>query len=183
MIMAIKYKRIIVITLILLSVLFGIFIFGNLNDNSLDFIIKQANNLNYINIKTIIFHIILLSLSFVLSFIGVGLIFLLIYLFFEGVVVGFMTAYFIYLYKVYGIVYSVSYILIYKALIIFLIIILSLKFLKLFNGVIKCLKKEKVDLTKTVLNSIIIILCILAYDFILLVFGEKLINVFTLFLK
>lgn len=176
--MAIKHKKIIVIFLIILSIIFGIFIFNKLSDNTLKFIINNANNLNYMTLKTILFHIILLSLSFLLSFAGIGIIFLLIYLFFEGVVVGFMTTYFISLYKMQGIVYSIVYIAIYKILIIFLIIILSFKCLKIFSITIKYLKKEKADLTKTIINSVIIIIIILVYDVILLLFGENILNIF-----
>ena len=104
---------------------------------------------------------------------------LFIYLFFEGVIIGFMAAYFISLYKFSGVFYSIIYITIFKTLIIFLIIILCLKYMKLFKDFIMYLKKGKVDITKTMINSLIIILSILLYDIFLLFLGDNLLNIFS----
>ena len=174
-----KYKKYIVIAGIILSILFGVFIFNKLSSKNLEFIIANANNLSYINYKIIIFHFLLLTVSLILSFIGMGIITLLIYLFFEGVIIGFMLSCFVSLYKISGFFYSLIYIMIYKGLLIFLIIILCIKYLKVFKSIIKYLKKEKVDITKTIINSLTIILTILMNDIILLLFGNKIFNFFS----
>lgn len=90
-----------------------------------------------------------------------------------------MTSYFISLYKISGVLYSALYIIIYKVIITFLVIILCLKYMKLFKNLIMYLKKERVDITKTVINSLIIIFAILFYDIFLLFFGDNLLNIFS----
>lgn len=183
MIKVFKSRKIIVLFTALISILFGILIFNKLSDNNINFIIKNANNLNYINMKVIIFHILLLNISFVLAFLGIGIIFLLTYLFFEGVILGFMCAYFTSIYSMNGLLYSFVYILIFKALLMFLIVILIFKYLKIFRSMIKYIKKQNVDITKTIINTIIINLMIIALDLFLLLFGKSLLNIFSFIIK
>ena len=178
-----KYKKFILMIIIVLSVLFGVFLFNKLSDENVEFIIKSANSMNYVSIKTLLIHFLLLTVSFLLSFFGIGIIILILYLFFEGIVIGFMGSFFIYLYHLKGVIYFSLYILIFKALLIFLLIILTIKFYKLFKTMIKYLKKENHDITKTVINSIIIITSILIYDVSLLLFGTKILNTFSFLLK
>ena len=179
-----KHRKFVVITTaILFSFLFGIFIYSKLSEQHLEFILNHATNLKYITFNTILVHILILNLSFLLSFLGVGIFVLLCYLFFEGVVIGFMTAYFTSLYHLSGIFYSFFYLLIYKFILLFLITLLILKSLKITRSMIKLLKKEKIDITKTVLNTICICILIILYDFILLLFGTNLLNIFSFLIK
>lgn len=178
-----RRKIIAVFTLVLLSVLFGIFIYSKLESNHLAFIMQNVENLNYMNFKVILFHILLLSLSFVFSFFAVGILFLLLYLCFEGIVIGFMCAYFVSIYHLKGIFYSLTYLLIYKVILLFLILILALKFLKLTKSLIRYIKKEKIDITKTILNVCIVCIAILINDFILIFFGSPIFNFICAFLK
>lgn len=179
----IKYKKIIVIFGVIISVLFGIFIFYKISNNSMNYLLSNSNNLNYINYKVIIFHILLFAFALVTSFLGIGIITLFIYLIFESIIIGFMSSYFISLYGINGIMYSVIYTLIYKALLIFLTIILIFKFIKLLKFFIKYLTKEKIDITKTIANSIIIYILIILNDIFLLLFGKYIINIFSFMIK
>ena len=179
----IKYKKIIVLFIITRSILFGILIYNRLSDDSINLLINNSSKLRYINSKIILFHLILLAISFILSFIGIGIIILLLYLFFEGVTIGFMLSYFLSVYKIKGIVYSVSYILIYKSLMIFLLIILIFKYLKLFRIIVKYIKNKQINISKTIMNSIIIIFTIIINDLFLILFGKNLLNLFTFYLK
>lgn len=171
MIKAIKNKRIVALFMIIISITFGIMIFMNLKEQNLEFITNHINDLTYISLKNILIHIALLSISFLFSFIGLGMLFLLLYLIFESITIGFMAAFFYYTYHFSGIGYYIIYLLIYKVLLIFLIIILILKFFTIFRGIIKYLKKEQVNLTKTIINSVIIMASILIYDIILIIFN------------
>lgn len=175
----IKNKIVLVSVMIIISIILGVFIFNKLNDDNINYIISQANNLKYINLKNILYHIVIFGISFTLSFIGIGAIFLLIYLFFEGITIGFVLSYNFYCYKIGGIGYTVAYILIYKFLLIFLTILLILKFIKLFKNTIKIFKKQNNDITKTIYNCIIIFLLILFNDLFLIIFGSKILNIFS----
>jgi hypothetical protein len=179
----IKHRKIIVIFLVMLSIAFGIFIFDKLSENNLKFILSSVNNLNIMNYKVIVLHLILASISFILAFIGIGIIFILIYLFFEGIVIGFMTSYYFYLYHVTGILFSLIYTIIFKLLILFLMVIVIFKYLKIFKYTIKFFKKEQINITKTIINTLIIWVVIFVNDLFLLLFGEKILNLFSFIIK
>ena len=178
-----KYRKVIVIVLIVASIIFGILTFYKLKSNSIEFINNNFDKINYFSIKTIIFHLIILTLSFFLSFIGIGILILIFYLLYELFITGFMFSYFIYFYKAKGVLYNFAYFLIYKFILIFLIVILIFKYLKLFKTFFKYIKKENVDITRTVANSQIINIFILFNDIILILFGKFLLNLFTFLIK
>ena len=179
----IRYRKTIIIFTITLSILFGVLIYNKLSKNSINLIITSSNKLKYMNTKVLLFHFLLLLISFVLSFIGIGSIILTTYLFFEGVTIGFMLSYFLSVYKFKGIVYGISYLLIYKLVLMFLLLVLFFKFLNIFRSTIKYIKKDKIEISKTIINSVIIIFIIILNDFILILFGKNLLNLFTFYLK
>ena len=178
MVILIKYKRVIIMSLVIFSIVFGMYLYSKLNDDNINFFITNINAIKYINLKTIIIHLIILSLSFVFSFIGIGIIILLIYLFLEGITIGFMVSFFITVYKSSGVITAGAYLLIFKFFIIFFIIVLILKYIKLLNGIVKFLKHQSIDISKTIINSVIIIFCIILYDVFLLFTGDYLLNIF-----
>ena len=178
MVTLIKYKRVIIASLVILSILFGMYLFSKLSTENIDFLVTNINTVKYINFKTIIFHLIILSLSLVFSFIGLGIIILLLYLLFEGIIIGFMLSLFINVYKFSGLITIGAYLIIFKAFIIFFCILLILKYIKLFKSMIRFIKQQKIDISKTVINSIIIITCIILYDLFLWTLGNKLLNIF-----
>lgn len=179
----IKHKKVIVTFAVILSILFGVFIFKKLNNNDLQSIITNSNKFEYITINGIIMEIIIFSSSFLLSFTGIGIVILMAYLFFEGMSIGFISAYFVSIYKIKGFVYSICYILTYKAILIFLIIIIILKYMKLVNMIIKLIKKENVNITKTIVNILITFLIIFANNIFLLFLGDKILNIFSFLIK
>lgn len=176
MVTVIKYKRIIIMSLVIISVLFGMYIYSRIDN--INTLITNTSSIKYINYNTILIHVLILSISFLLSFTGIGIILLIMYLLFEGITIGFMILHFITIYKTSGIIYSILYILIFKFVIVFLIMILIIKFIKIFKNIISKIKGKQVDITKTVINCFVLIISLISYDFILLLFGTKLLNIF-----
>ena len=66
-----------------------------------------------------------------------------------------------------------------------MVLILSLifKYLKLFRSTYIYIKKGNINISKTVINCIIIIFIIILNDLILILFGKNLLNLFTFYLK
>ncbi|MBE6160729.1 MAG: hypothetical protein E7158_00710 [Firmicutes bacterium] len=183
MIKIVKYRKIIAFFLVVVSILLGILTFCKLKNGNIEFIKNNFTKINYFNYKIIIFHFIILTISFFLSFIGIGLFILLFYLLYELFTIGFMFSYFAYFYKTKGILFNFTYFLIYKFILLFLLVILILKYYKLFKNFFKYIRKENVDITKTVVNSQLINIFILFHDIILILFGKYLLNLFTFLLK
>ena len=71
----------------------------------------------------------------------------------------------------------------YKTILIFLIIIIILKYMKLVNMIIKLLKKENVNITKTIVNILITFFIIFANNIFLLFLGDKILNIFSFLIK
>ena len=174
-----KKKMYLIVIMIMASIVLGIFIFNKLNESNINYIVSQASNLKFISAKNILYHVFIFGISFTFAFLGIGMLFLLIYLFFEGVSIGFVLSYYFYCYKLGGIFYTIAYIFIYKLIIIFFTILLILKFYKLFKNTIKSIKKENNDITNTIYNSIIIVVLILLNDIFLILFGSKILNIFS----
>lgn len=169
--------------LFLLSLLFGIYIYSKLNNDSIVYLKNNINNFRFMSIKNIFIHFIIINLSFALSFCGIGFLIILFYLLFESMVMGFMTAYFFSLYKLSGIFYSIVYIFIYKLLLLFLLIVLAMKFYKIFKTTIEYVKHNKINITKTIINSFIIMFFLYLFDFFVLFTGKYLLNLFSFLIK
>ena len=178
-----KYKKVIITFLLIFGLLFGIFIYNKLSDDNIKYILENTSNIDYINIKLIIIHILILSISLLFSVAIIGILTLIIYILFECVVIGFFFSYFYSLYGISGICYSILYTLIFKALNIFLIIILINKYLKIIKILIKSLKKQSINLNKTINNILFVNFTIIINDIFLLFSGEKILNIFSFLLK
>ena len=178
-----KYRKIIFVFLALFGILIGIAIFTKLNSSSRKYIYNNIDKLKYINTRVVLTHIIILSISILLSiiFIGTGLISL--YLFYEFISIGFISTCFISLYKFNGIIYTVIYLLIFKTLLIFLLIILIYKYLKISKNIILYLKKHQINITQTIINIFIVNFIIIINDVFLLFFGKNMLNTFSFLLK
>ena len=178
-----KKKMYLIIIMVIVSIALGIFIFSKLDESNISYIISQANNLKFVSIKNILYHILIFGISFTFAFLGIGILFLLVYLFFEGITVGFVLSYYFYCYKLGGVFYTLAYILVYKLALIFFTVLLVLKFYKLFKNTIKSIKKESNDITKTLYNSIIVFSLIILNDIFLILFGSKILNIFSFLIK
>ena len=179
----IKYRRIIALIIVFFGILLGIFIFKKISNNNMNYIIENTDKIKYVNGKIIAIHIIILSISFLFSFIIIGILLISIYIFFESIIIGFMGCYFVSLHNIKGLYYSAVYLVIFKFLTIFLFLILLFKYIKIQKSIYLYLKKQSINITKTILNTIIIIFLIIINDFFLLLFGDNIINIFSFLLK
>ena len=179
----IKHRKVISLFLIITGITFGILMFYKLSNNNINYLIESASNFKYLSTKDMFMHIIILSLSALFSVILIGIVIIMIYLFFECVIIGFISSYLITLYKLKGILYMIIYIGMYKALNMFLTIILIMKYIQLIKHIINYFKGKTTNITKYILNIVIINFIIISNDLFLLFFGQKLINIFSFLIK
>ena len=179
----IKYRKIIIVAVFVLSFLLGIYLYTKLKINNMEYIKQNIKNIEYINYKTLLFHIIIIGVSFFLSVMFIGMISLYTYLLFELTTIGFIFSYFISLHKFKGLCYFIAYLCIYKVVILFLFIILIYKYNKIFKNTIIYIKKGVINITTTIYNILLTSFTILIYDLFLLFFGCYLLNIMSFLLK
>lgn len=179
------------ITLIIIGLLTGIIFYLNLSTETKNSIINSLVNINE-NIKTtkqnnIIFHLFIIS-SFVLVSLTLVLYPLTIfYLFYEILSFGFILTYYLSNYGVGGLLYSLIYFLLNKAVFIMILTYLSIISFKLIKTIIRALtNKENISVRELYHNYFLkIIICtsfILIIDIFIYFFGNKILSLFQFLL-
>ena len=154
--------------------------------------IMQNTVSNYaLNIKenTIHFaipHFIILSLLFVLSFIGLGIPAAIAYLFYEGLSIGFCSCIFSIIFGLKGFIYIFLFILITKLPFLFLFNFFFNKILAITKSILSWLiyKQNKKDhLINLAVGCLILIVILFLYDLFLDLFGLNLIRMLSFLLN
>lgn len=172
-----------IIGVVFFFIIFGIYVYSKQELAIVINIKNNFHNLHLITYKDLVFYLILLGISLLFSIIYIGIIFPLSLICYESFSIGYILSCFISLFKTKGLFISTLYIVLYKLLLIFLLIILCLKYLKISSNFFKKIKDSNVDFSKTILNSLYIIFFILIYQSILLLFDRYIINFFTILIK
>jgi len=160
----------------LLIFILVIFIFGIITgllfyfkqDSSLkETIVLSLTNLfknNVFTIKNIFYHFIILIIIALTLFCFIGLPLLTIYIFFEGITLGFIIPLFFSLFKINAIWYFLVYFILVKFIFIFLLLLLFVKTINYLKTYIICLKKKNYDFIKNFKYIITLIALILIND-------------------
>ena len=171
--MIIKYLRSKRVLLSFLSVLFiisiisGFIIYNKLDDNIKLNLVSSLSNLksdllnNHAN--NFLLHIIIISIITILSFTVVGYILSLIYLFYEGLSIGFTICYLIVNYKIKGLFFSIIYNVLFKFIYLILLIFLLIKLLDISKNVLYYLIYKDKNNNKIIKRNIYGILIIFSF--------------------
>lgn len=120
---------------------------------------------NVFDLSNIFYHLFFFILLVALLFCFIGLPILVIFIFFEGVSIGFVVPLFISLFKIRAIGYFLSYFLFVKFIYIFLLFFLFVKFFHFIKTYIYCLKNKQYLFMSNLRYIVLFILCILLNDF------------------
>lgn len=171
------------IKFILIIMLFGIItgaIFYLKQDDTikasltLDAINPFSNNV--FNFQNIIMHLVILLFLTLSSFLGIGLIFTIIYIFIEGLAVGFLIPLFLNSYKLSGIWTISVYFIFIKLLFFILLIAFFIFLLKLVKRLLLSLKNRNLNFKSALKNVILIISFIFLNDLIIFFVGNKIVT-------
>lgn len=130
-------------------------------------IILSLTNLfqnNVFTIKNIFYHFIILIVICVTLFCFIGLPILILYIFFEGITIGFIVPIFFSLFKINAIGYFLLYFFLVKFLFVFFLFMLFVKSIYYLKNYILCLKKKSYAFIKNLKYIVILILIILIND-------------------
>lgn len=185
-----KYFRFIVV-LLTIGILVGIIMYLNLDSNSkksiIEYFMNIQNNLANTKQNNLIFHLIIILL-FILSSLTVVLYPLTtFYLFYELVSIGFTIASYFHLNGLFGVIYSLVYIIINKLLFIIILIYINYISYKMIKKIINSLlKKENIGIRELYLNYfskiLICLVALLIFNTLTYFFGNKILSLFKFLL-
>jgi len=176
-----------IIVLFICGIIGGLFFYQILN-TELQNILKIIINNFFLNIKNVeinffINHLLIMSFLIVSSFLIVGVFFNIIYIFYNGFIIGFIISIFSIVLGFKGFIFSIIYLIITKSIFLFFYLIFVLSSMKLSFSLImiilkknKCLSKYQSILVKRMIICFIIINIV---DFILYFWGNYLLNIFN----
>ncbi len=130
---------------------------------------------NIFTIKNIFYHFIILLLICSTLFCFVGLPFLVFYIFFEGISIGFILPIFFSLYKINAIWYFLIYFLLVKFIFLFFLFLLFVKSVHYIKSYIICLKNKSYDFIKNLKFIFVFIILVLINDVFIYFLGNRLI--------
>lgn len=176
-----------ILTLVVIGLILGIVLYFNLSKETKDIISNSLINLND-NIKetkqnNIIFHLFIIFI-FIMSSLTILLYPLtFFYLLYEVISYGFILAYYISNFKLGGLVYSIIYFILNKALFMLVLIYLSLISFNICKKIINSIRnKDNISVKELYQNYFLkIIVCvafILIIDILVYFFGNKILNWF-----
>ena len=119
---------------------------------------------NVFTIKNIFYHFIILLIVCSTLFCFIGLPILVIYIFFEGLTIGFILPIFFSLFKINAILYFLLYFLLVKFFFVFLLFMLFVKSIYYLKSYLICLKKKSYDFIKSLKYIVVLIFIILMND-------------------
>ena len=162
-----KYILFIVFILII-SILCGYFYYSFL-DNSLK--LNIINSVNNIKINNILKDLIIMSTILISSIFLLGTILGIIYIFYEGFTIGFVSHIFFTIYKLKGIIYILKYIILGRLLVLLLIIIFVYKIINISRYIIGYIIYKDSNIKNRILinfkNNICIIVFVLIINIII----------------
>ncbi|MDD4187443.1 MAG: stage II sporulation protein M [Bacilli bacterium] len=185
-----KYLIKFLLSLLIIGVLVGIYVYLKQPNLVKTSIINELTMLNDIlkntNQNNFIYHILLLSLIIFLSIIIIGLPFILFYLFYEGISIGFLIASFFHYQKISGLLYSLIFTLINKLIIYVALIYILIITINYSKKVVLSIKRKDYKIYEYLFTHLVrmifICLIILIYDIFIYFFGNKILLYFIFLL-
>lgn len=168
---------------IFLSILFlfglatGILFYFKQEPSLQETILASLQNLfhdNVFSFQNILYHLIFFLLLCALLFCFLGLPFLIVYLFFEGISIGFIFPIFLSLFKINSFLYFFVYFLFIKFIYLFLLFSLFIKCFHFTKNYIYCLKNKNYGFMKDIKYILIFILFLFLNDLFVYFVSNKL---------
>lgn len=129
---------------------------------------------NVFTIKNIFYHFIVLMIICSLLSCFIGLPLLIIYIFFEGITIGFIVPIFFSLFKINAIGYFLVYFLLIKFVFIFLLFLFFVKAIQYIKIYLLCLKRKSYDFMKNLKTIVLLLFIILINDFLVYFISNRL---------
>lgn len=181
-----KYILLFVATLFVFGIVTGLFLSVSNINHLKDSVMFYAENIREANYNYILIHFFLLVISFVTSFLGIGIPLLCSILFYEGLTCGFLIGIFTVTYQIGGFIYAFLFILILKGIYLILFLIF---FFKCLNIARKMIGKYiyKTDVSTLIIRLIKACGCIIFITFLndlfILLVGDKILPLFHFLLS
>lgn len=179
------------LTLIIIGFISGIILYLNLNKETKEVIINSLININD-NLKetkqnNIIYHLFVISTYILLSLTLFLFPITIFYIFYEILSFGFVLTYYGNVFSIGGIIYSIIYFLLNKAIFLLILIYITVISYKLIKKIIRSLiKKDNISVRDLYLNFFkkisICIIFILITDIFVYFFGNKILSLFQFLL-
>ncbi len=186
-----KYIYLLLSLILLIGIIVGIIYYFKQSSSTINILNTEISNYKNIleNIKTtnILFHLGIIIIITLLSFTIIGYPFILFYLFYEGMAVGFLVTSFIKVYSLGGFIYSLIFIVISKFIYLIIIIYLannSFNLTKKVFGIITNKNKEAINNTLKLnfFRLIIAITITIINDLLIYYLGLKILKLFIFLL-
>ena len=186
--MKISHKRmyLYVVTIFVVGLICGLIFTNFLNEASREIVLMNVNeylkNIDFHNVNTILCHIIIISTLITLSIFIIGLIPLIIFIFYNGFSIGFIIVSLTNIFGIKGFLYAIIYCIITKLLYILLTIVIAVSLIKIIRLIIGLIlyKKEIRDSIFFIIRKVMILFLILIINDLFLYFlATKLINIFN----
>lgn len=180
-----------VVTLIIIGLLSGIILYLNLNTETKESIINTItelnNNLSLSKQNNIIYHLLIISIFILLSLTIILYPLTYFYLFYEVLSFGFVLALYTRLNGIGGLLYSVIYFILNKALFLLILIYLNIVSFKLIKRILNSiLKKDNISVRELYQNFFLKIIisggAMLIFDVIIYFLGNKILSLFQFLL-
>ncbi len=150
-------------------------------------ILKQySNNINGLTWLNLTSHFTLLAFLLITSIIIIGIPFYLIFLFIEGINIGFLITIFTLIFHIKGLIYALFFILFTNFFILIPLYLMFFKCLEISRNIIGHFlykKDNETIILKNIMASLIIILISLIGDFIFFLISSKILNIISFLLK
>lgn len=173
-----NYKNIFIFISILFvfGIFTGILFYFKQDSGSKDQIILSLNGLfqnNVFSFETCIYHFLALLIISTTLFCFMGIVLLILYIFLEGISIGFLVPIFFRIYKLNAIWYFSVYFILIKFIYIILLFLLFIKFFYFLKNYLKCLKNKSYNFLKSIKYIIIFLILILLNDCFVYFIGNK----------
>ena len=160
-----KYLFIFLCSILLFSIIIGIFLYINKENNIKDIYLNTTNIKEQLlnnRVNNIFNHIISIIMIVLVSTIIIGYFGALFYLFYQGIVISFTICFLASIYGLKGIIFGIIYNIIFKLLFIIIIIFILIKLIDLIKNIIGViLYNNNITIIKNIKHNIICILILL----------------------
>lgn len=153
--------------LFLFGLITGILFYFKQDASTKETIVLSLTNLfqnNVFTIKNIFYHFLILIVVCATLFCFIGLPLLIIYIFFEGITIGFILPIFFSMFKINAIWYFLLYYFLIKFLFVFFLFMFFVKSFNFLKSYIYCIKKKSYAFMKNLKYLVILIFIILIND-------------------
>lgn len=169
-----------ILLFLIMILIFGIFtgflFYSFQNDTTKTTILSNLTNLfskNVFSINDIFIHLLVYLIILILAFIFLAIPVLTIYIFFEGISIGFVLSIFLNLYKFKSLIYFFGYTVIIKLLFILLLFILFIKLITFTKDYFKHLKNKNTTYINSLKKCFIILAILFINDLFIYFVGNK----------